>query len=54
MHPLISQEIARAAVAAREAEADRHRLASRLSGTGRVRRIVGRAFVATGQRLLGA
>jgi hypothetical protein len=53
VHPLFTEDIARTVVASREAEAARYRLTSSLSRSHRVRRIVGHAFVAAGQRMLG-
>ena len=53
MHPLLTQDIARAIVATREADAARYRVAARVSRPRRVRRVVGHALVAAGQRLLG-
>ncbi|MDQ4027295.1 MAG: hypothetical protein M3214_04485 [Actinomycetota bacterium] len=53
MHPLLTQDIARAIVTTREAEAARHRLAARTSRPRRVRRVVGLALVAAGHRLVG-
>jgi hypothetical protein len=53
VHPLLIEDIAKGVVASREEEAARYRLTARRSRSRRVRRIVGHAFVAAGQRLLG-
>jgi hypothetical protein len=54
MHPLIAEDIARGVVAELEARAARYRVACAVRRPRRVRLMVGRAFIAAGQRLLGA